>query len=237
VQQGELTAEGLLPIEGPKLLDEALRSGINVLDVFLRRGVGLPDLPKHTSVYELDAATFKSIQSTETSQGVVALVHPPAFSFDEMLKARKPLIGVLGRLQDPGNVGTIMRLAESFYATGCIALTGTASIHNPKVVRSSAGSVFRLAHVWDQDIAYVSGRLRNAGIKLVGTAPTARHTIEDFDWQQAVAVFIGNEGQGMSDEEIAACDEMVRIPQNPDVESLNSAIAAAIIFYKAQRQK
>ena len=235
VQHGELTAEGLLPIEGPKLLEEAIRSGIEILDVFLRRGVGLPGIPTGVAVYELDAATFKSIQTTETSQGLIALVRPPQFSLQDMLKTPAPVIAVLGRLQDPGNVGAILRIAESFSATGCLALTGTASVHNPKVVRSSAGSVFRLPHVWDLEIQTAGRKLREAGIKLVGTSPAARQTIGMFDWRQPVAMFIGNEGQGMSEAEVAACDDMVRIPQNPAVDSLNSAVAAAIILYEARR--
>ncbi len=234
---GGLTADGLLPIEGPKLLDEAIRSGIVVLDVFLRRGVGLPDVPKNAAVYELDAATFKTIQSTETSQGIIALVRPPLFSLENVLNATKPFIAVMGRLQDPGNVGTILRIAESFFATGCIAIAGTAGIHNPKVVRSSAGSIFRLPHVWDAEMDDLSSSLRNAGIRLVGTSPAATQTIDQFDWRQPVAVFIGNEGQGLTAAEITACDALVRIPQNPSVESLNSAMAAAVIFYEARKHR
>jgi TrmH family RNA methyltransferase len=235
IQNASLTADGLLPIEGPKLIHEAEQSGIDILDVFVRRGVGADRVPKNARIYELDAASFKSIQSTEASQGVIALVRPKSFELAGILKAKNPRIVILGRMQDPGNVGTILRIAESFNATACLALAGTASVHNPKVVRASAGSVFRLPHVWNLELQATQQDLKANGIKLVGTSPSAKTTIDAWDWRQPVAVFIGNEGGGLSDQEVAACDAVLRIPQNPEVESLNSAIATAVILYEASK--
>jgi len=237
VQKGELTPEGLLPIEGPKLLEEAMRSGIEVIDVFLRRGVGVAQLPPAAAVYEVDSRTFKTLQSTETSQGIIALVRPRNHSLDSIVRSANPLIVVLGRLQDPGNVGTILRIAESFSATGCIALSGTADLHNPKVVRASAGSVFRLPYASNVQLDEVRARLENAGIRLVGTSPSAAATIEEFDWTQPAALWIGNEGSGMAEDEIAVCNVMLRIRHSPAVESLNSATAAAIILYEASGRR
>jgi RNA methyltransferase, TrmH family len=237
VQQGELTPEGLLPIEGPKLLEEAMRSGIEVIDVFLRRGVGVAQLPADAAVYEVDSRTFKTLQTTETSQGIIAVVRPPAHSLDRIVGNANPLIVVLGRLQDPGNVGTILRIAESFSATGCIAIGGTADVHNPKVVRASAGSVFRLPYVWNVHLDDLREGLESAGIPLVGTSASAPATIEEFDWTRPAALWIGNEGGGMAAEEIGACNAMLRIRHNPAVESLNSAIAAAIILYEASGKR
>jgi RNA methyltransferase, TrmH family len=235
VQTGDLTPDGLLPIEGAKLLQEAIKSGIEVLDIFVRRGVGVDSAPEDTPIYELDAATFKSIQDTETSQGIIALVRPRTFTLSAILKAKKPRIVVLGRVQDPGNVGTIVRIAESFNATGCLAVSGTASIHNPKVVRASAGSLFRLPHVWNLETASLLRELKSAGIQFVGTSPVAKTTIDKWDWRKPVAIFVGNEGGGLSEEELESCDAVLRIPQNPQVESLNSAIAAAVILYEASK--
>ena len=126
VEHGTLTADGLLPIEGPKLLEEAESSGLQIGAVFVRRGGTMPSLAGHIPVYEIDASTFKTIQTTETSQGVIALVRIGRFDLEEVLKRRRALIMMLARLQDPGNVGTILRVAESFGADACLATRGTA---------------------------------------------------------------------------------------------------------------
>ena len=196
IRSDALTPDGLLAVEGPKLLEEAVRSNLEVLDVFVRRGVGLAAVPAGARIFELDAATFKTIQSTESSQGIVALVRPPTFSMRDILGVTNPLIVVLGRLQDPGNVGTILRVAESFNATGCVALPGTAAVYNAKSVRASAGSVFRLPHVWNVELNMLNTGLKAAGIALVGTSPAAGESIDAWNWKRPTAVLIGNEGAG-----------------------------------------
>jgi RNA methyltransferase, TrmH family len=235
IHKGELTNDGLLPIEGPKLLEEASRSGIEVLDVFIRRGVGGTFIPVNSRIYELDPATFQSIQTTEESQGIIALVRPRVFAFHDLVSGGPPLIVVLGRVQDPGNVGTILRIAESFGATGCVALAGTAGVTNSKVVRASAGSVFRIPHIWHLDLPTLQDELKKAGIPLVGMSPSAKSTVDQWDWRNPVAILIGNEGGGLSREEIGACEGMLRIPHHPSVDSLNSAIATAVILYEASK--
>ncbi len=237
IDHGALTLDGLLPIEGRKLIEEALRSGITIDSVFKRKDSPLPDLPPAIHVYELDAAVFKTIQSTETSQGVIALIRPRRFGLTDLLSAGSPLIVVLARLQDPGNVGTIVRVAESFGAAGCAATVGTASPFNSKTIRASAGSLFRLPHVWDLDRSELFSALRASYISIVGTSPSADETIMEWDWRKPSAVVIGNEGGGLSEEEVGLCDTVLRIPQAGAVESLNSAIAAAVIMYEAYSQR
>jgi len=244
IQHGTLTADGLLPLEGPKLLDEAIRSSLGIDAVLVRRGsssVASAVYERRSvpapSTYELDPEVFKSIQSTETSQGVMALVRVPAFSMEDLLKAPRPRIIVLARLQDPGNVGTILRIAESFYATGCIALTGTVSVYNPKTLRASAGSVLRLPHVWNTEFDAVRRLLKEASISLIGTSPAAENSIATWNWKEPVALIIGNEGGGLSEQELRGCDAVLSIPHNPAVESLNSAIATAVILYEATRHE
>jgi TrmH family RNA methyltransferase len=255
IQRAELTSDGLLPIEGPKLLQEAIRSGLEVTDVFLRHAAdgtmqalrsgqvtprtekNSPPFEDHTTVYELSPEVFKTIQSTETSQGVIALIRPPSFPLEAIVTGDKLLIVVLARLQDPGNVGTILRISESFFATGCVALNGTASLYNSKTLRASAGSVFRLPHVWNVALEEASHSLKNAGVALIGTSPTASKPIDHWNWNQPTALMIGNEGSGLSPEELECCDDVLRIPHNPEVESLNSAIATAVILYEASKHE
>jgi TrmH family RNA methyltransferase len=114
---------------------------------------------------------------------------------------------------------------------------GTASLYNPKVVRASAGSIFRLPHVWDLEFETVVERLNRAQIALIGTSPYGSQSITDWDWTSPAAVLIGNEGAGLSNQQVKACSALLKIPQQPQVESLNSAIAAAVILYEAFRSR
>jgi TrmH family RNA methyltransferase len=237
IQRGTLTRDGLLPVEGPKLIRDAYEGGIPVVALLLREGAGGDGLPKATQTFALEPGAFKGIQSTEHSQGVIALVRPKAWNLEEVLARTPAPIVVLAGLQDPGNVGTVLRVAESFGAAGCLALSGTAAIHNAKVVRASAGSVFRLPCVWDLDLNTVREALARRKIVLVGTSPHATQPITTRDWTVPAAVLIGNEGAGLSPEQEAACAEVLRIPHEPAIESLNSAIAAAVVLYEAYRRR
>jgi RNA methyltransferase, TrmH family len=236
LRQGTLTPDGLLPIEGPILLEEALRSRIDVAEVFVRTGTVLPT-PASNQVHEVSPEIFKTIQETEHSQGVIAMVRPPRFNLAELFGASPALVVVLGRLQDPGNVGTILRISEGFGATGCVAIHGTVSFYNSKVVRASAGSLFRLPHVGGIDAHEIAGLLKAKNIRLVGTSPVSESSIEKWDWRAPTAVLIGNEGSGLNAEELGYCDTVLRIPHSPAVESLNSAIATAVILYEASKQR
>ena len=236
LRQGTLTPDGLLPIEGPILLEEALRSRIDVVEVFVRTGTDLPGVVSN-QVHEVPPEIFKTIQGTEHSQGVIATVRPPRFNLMELLSASPALVVVLGRLQDPGNVGTILRISEGFGATGCVAIHGTVSFYNSKVVRASAGSLFRLPHAGGIDAREFAGLLKAKNIRLVGTSPVSESSIEKWDWRAPTAVLIGNEGSGLNAEELGYCDTVLRIPHSPAVESLNSAIATAVILYEASKQR
>jgi TrmH family RNA methyltransferase len=237
LDKGTLTREGLLPVEGPKLLEEAQRSGLAIVSVFRRRGTAIPEISSTVPVYEVDATVFKSIQSTETSQGIIALVRPHHHTFADIIGAKNPLIVVLARLQDPGNVGTILRVSESFGAVGCLGSLETASVFNSKTVRASAGSVFRLPHVWNIDLKETMVALKTSKVHVVGMSPSAVDTIDWWDWRKPSAIMVGNEGNGLSDEEFRMCDAVLRIPHRATVESLNSAVAISVVLYEAYKQR
>ena len=236
VQRGALTIDGLLPIEGPTLVQEAHASGLSIHALFVREGTSMADLPQSSSVYSLDSSAFKAIQDTEHSQGVIALVQPRKWSMNDLLQGESPVV-VLAGLQDPGNVGTILRVAESFGASGCLGLSGTVAIHNSKVSRASTGSVFRLPHVWNLELEEVVATLKTRNVPLIGTSPHAVDSITSWDWSRPVAVLIGNEGSGLNREQTEACTTMLRVPHEPQTESLNSAIAAAVVLYEAYRKR
>jgi TrmH family RNA methyltransferase len=236
IRQGTLTEDGLLSVEGPILLEEAQRSKIDIVDVFVRSGTAIPAVASN-QVHEVPSDVFKTIQETEHSQGILATVRPRQFSLADILSTSPALVVVLARLQDPGNVGTILRVGEAFGATGCVALRGTASFYNSKVVRASAGSLFRLPHVGGLELREFMDDLKSKQIRIVGTAPASESSIEKWDWNKPTAVLIGNEGTGLNAEELGYCDTVLRIPHNPAVESLNSAIATAVILYEAAKQR
>jgi TrmH family RNA methyltransferase len=235
-RQGTLTQDGLLPIEGPILLEEAQKSGLEIVDIFLRSGSTSPAVPAK-ELFEVPPDVFKSIQETEHSQGIVATVRPRQLEMSDVFGQQKALLLVLCRLQDPGNVGTILRVAEAFGATGCIAIKGTVSLLNNKVVRASAGSIFRIPYVAGLDLETSVNALRAREIRIVGTAPDSQATIDAWDWRCPTAVLIGNEGSGLNRDEVHYCDTVLRIPQKASVESLNSAVAAAVIVYEASKQR
>jgi TrmH family RNA methyltransferase len=234
-----LTDDGLLPVEGLKLIQEAQHSGLTVETLLVRSDVEPAKLNVSAPIYVLDQSAFRKIQTTENSQGVIALVRVKSASLSSLISnsaSKGPLV-VLSRLQDPGNTGTIIRVAESFGASGCIGLAETVGLYNAKAIRASAGSVFRLPCVWNIGIEELVAALREADVPLIGTSPHAKDAIGDWDWGGKSAVLIGNEGSGLGEDEIQHCHTVLRIPLCSPVESLNSAIAASVILYEAFKQR
>ena len=214
----------LVLAEGPHLLDEALRSGIEIHAVILAESAGeVQGLGSARVVRVLDSL-FNKLASTESPQGVLALVRLPEWTAGDLLRGT-PLVVVLDGVQDPGNAGAILRTAEAFGATGAVFLKGTVSPSNPKCLRASAGSVFRLPIVTE-----IPG-----GMALFAADPRANLSIADAGLAQACAIVIGGEGSGVRPE-IAARATGVKIPTS-NVESLNAAVAAGILLYEARRQR
>jgi len=238
INSGSLTGDGLLPVEGPKLIKEAEECGLEVHTLFVRSDIAIEDLNTQAAVVILDQPSFRKIQTTEHSQGLVALVRVKPSSLAEVAtNARIGPVIVLSRLQDPGNTGTIIRVAESFGAGGCIGLPGTAALYNSKVVRASAGSLFRLPCVWNVEFEIFLSVMHQTGVRIVGTSPHATDGITSWDWRLPTAILIGNEGSGLDDSELQRCDQTLRIPLRKSVESLNSAIAASVILYESAKTR
>jgi TrmH family RNA methyltransferase len=236
-------AHSLAGIEGPKLLEEAQRTGLRVACVFVAQGAehlldGLR-LPPETETLLLPRELLDSALATETPQPVAALVEPPSWTWDDIFGNRTkaaPLLIVLAGLQDPGNVGTILRSAEAFGATGIVSLFGTVSAWNPKAVRASAGSLFRLP-LLTVEAEDCFARLRAEGVKIFSTAVEGAEAANRIDLAGPVALVIGNEGNGVPAELAAQADGAVTIPCPGPVESLNAAIAASVLLYEASRQR
>jgi len=235
------TPEGLIAVEGEHLVQEALRSGLRCDVLYLRQGTEpLFELPTDTECLELPPDVFASALATEQPQGIAALVHAPAFTRDMMMSAGRnrpaPLLLVLAGLQDPGNVGTLLRSAEAFAATGALLLPGTASPWNPKALRASAGSAFRLPTlaVSEEEALTLLAQFNIAAVAAVARdgAPLSAASFEG-----PTALLIGNEGAGLPPHLIAAAAHRVTIAMPGAVESLNAAIAGSLLLYEAARQR
>ena len=240
--RAERTEEGLVAIEGVKTIDEAIRGGLRVHAVIFsdsgsaRADHLLPQIPSKAEAAVVDDASFQSVVATSTPQGVAALVEFPSHTLDRLLLGHSPLLVMCMALQDPGNLGTILRSAEAFGAGGVILCEGTVSLFNPKTIRASAASAFRLPIVhgkYDE----IAPHLREHGIKLVGTSSHQGTALPESDLRAGVAVIIGNEGAGLSKSVMATLDALVTIPHSSRVESLNAAMAASLILYEASRQR
>jgi TrmH family RNA methyltransferase len=214
----------LVLAEGRHLLDEARRSGIEIHAVILAESA--PEIPmgSSTRVVRVLDSLFNKLASTESPQGVLALVRMPEWTSEDLLKGT-PLVAVLDGIQDPGNAGAILRTAEAFGATGAVFLKGTVSPSNPKCLRASAGSAFRLPIVTEIP----------DGLALFAADPRANGSVADVPLTSPCAIIIGGEGSGVRPE-LAARSTGVKIP-TVGVESLNAAVAAGILFYEARRQR
>jgi TrmH family RNA methyltransferase len=240
-RRAELTAHGECAIEGIKLLEEALRSGLHLDSVFFSESARplaeklLPQITARAETLILPDALFKSIVPSETPQGVAALVKLPAFTAVQILERSSggPLVAAAG-LQDPGNLGTIFRSAEAFGAAGIFLTEGTVSPYNWKVLRGSAGSIFRLPFLQISSLELIP-LLRVGKVRMLASSSHQGTRLPEISWTLPLAIFIGNEGAGLSQNLMREMDETLAIPQAPQVESLNAGVAASIVLYEARK--
>ncbi|MGC1626551.1 MAG: RNA methyltransferase [Candidatus Acidiferrales bacterium] len=256
--------EDALAVEGRKLVEDSLRSGLEAvallvsesgereLEHILRAAsesvAGIP----RARVLRTTDKLFESVSGTETPQGVAALFRQPVWQFEDVLRgaasgdgafrAGAPLLVVMAAVQDPGNVGTVVRSAEAFGATGVVTTRGSADPWSPKAIRASAGSALRLPLLRGMAIPVLLAQLRVAEVRIVAAssrvmADGGELAGAEADLRDAVAIFIGNEGSGLLQEVEHAADARISIPIAESVESLNAGIAASIVLYEAARQR
>lgn len=233
----------ILGVEGPKLVEEALRSGLapeallisESGEVHLR--ILAPLLPAHAKLLRTSDRLFASTAGTETPQGVAALVQPRAWKLEDLLRGSDSLVVVLMGVQDPGNVGTIVRTAEAFSASGLMATRGTAHPYGAKALRASSGSALRLPLLSGLAPTVALTQLRVAGLSLVAASLRPASAPSHIDFRGPVALLIGSEGAGLPEEVERSVDSLVRIPIAEGVNSLNAAVAAAILLYEAAGQR
>ena len=278
--RGGLTTEsGAVGVEGVRLVEEALRSGCRIEAVLFSESgerhrerlaplIDRPEMafPKLRTTDRL----FEGLADTEHPQGVAALVQPRIATLDDLLHAPSsacsPLLVVLAGVQDPGNVGTILRTAAAFGATGAVTAasgqSGTASPFSPKALRASAGAALHLPILPGMSLPILLTQLKIANVRTLATSvheppPIASSAVGaqfiapdsdaskiapplspwEVDWCQPVALLVGNEGAGLPEEVERSADARIRIPMASGIESLNAAAAAAVLFYEAARQR
>jgi TrmH family RNA methyltransferase len=231
---------GLIAIEGDHLLEEALRSGMVLKTVFVSERREVPRvIPHGVEVLRLTEDVFGSVVETQSPQGVAALLVPPVRVLkDVMGGSGAALILIAAGLQDPGNLGTLVRSAEAFGANGVLTTPGTVSAWNQKALRASVGSVFRVPVV-GVDASEIKA-LKQRGVRLVAAVGADDYGVTaapEMDFTSACALMIGNEGAGLAAEWMDMCDARVTIPCPGPVESLNAAVAGSLLLYEASRQR
>lgn len=187
----------------------------------------------------VDEAVFSSVSDTRTPQGVVLLAARPATgpaALDESA-GETPLVVILHRVNNPANAGAILRAAEAAGATAAILTEGSADIFSPKALRGAMGSTLRLPLWTGARFQEVVDWFQQRGVRTVCTDLRAQKAHTEIDWTVSSALILGGEAAGLAPEEVAAADEAVRIPMRPPVESLNVAVAAAVVLYEAARQR
>ncbi len=245
--RAERTSDGYCAIEGLRIVEEAIRSGLRFRAVFFRESAEnlaerlLPQIGANVDTLLLPDKLFDTAVPSETPQGVAALVRLKEFSLDDVLERVQvgPAIVVVG-LQDPGNLGTILRSAEAFGSAGVVLGEGTVSPFNSKVIRASAGSIFRLPVVLAKasgGLEEISGKLRAASVRMIATSSHKGTPLDQARLIGPSAVFIGSEGSGLPRTIMAQVDELVAIPHAAQVESLNAGVAGSIVLYEAARQR
>jgi RNA methyltransferase, TrmH family len=246
--RAERTEEGDCAIEGSRIIEEAIRSGLRFSAVFFRESAQdraerlLPQIGAHVETLLLPDKLFDSAVPSESPQGVAALVRLKEFSLDDVLERLQvgPVV-VLAGLQDPGNLGTILRSAEAFGSAGVVLGEGTVSPFNSKAIRASGGSVFRLPVVVAKsaggNLEEILSRLRAKNMRLIATSSHKGTPLSEANLDGAIAFFIGSEGSGLPRDLMAKMDEVVVIPHAQQVESLNAGVAGSILLYEAARQR
>jgi TrmH family RNA methyltransferase len=239
----------LVAIEGPRLIGEAIRSGFRVeRALFSRTGLEhhgdklLPQFSKHTTAAVADDGPFAAAMDAEHPQGVAALVRftPAALAEAFGKEGAVPLLLAAAEMQDPGNLGTLIRAADAFGATGFVALADTVSPFNPKALRASAGSIFHLPVVAKVTAAELIAACRARNVALLATAARAsgndpNEALSGLD--RPVCIVIGQEGAGVPRELLRAAGRTIAIPMQRSIESLNAGAAGAILLYEAARQR
>ena len=234
-------SEGKFVAEGIKMFMEAPKG--DVLEVYIKEGAydsfDIETKKKLERIgYEvLSESVFKKVADTVTPQGILSVIKIRESSIEDVLSDENPIIAVLENIQDPGNIGTIIRSAEGAGVNGLLLSNDCVDIYNPKVIRSTMGSVFRMKFAYT-DIDSVFDSFKSKKIETYALALDKNAKAYDkYDYKKPVAFFVGNEGNGLKESTVKKCDNTAFIPMCGEVESLNASVAASLMMYEIFRQR
>ena len=228
--------EGLFVVEGTRIAAEIPKEALVecfVSEDFSSSGTTGEIFPYDVDVTPVSSAVFRKMSDTQNPQGIICVCRKSAFSEEDLPKdpgcALKLLI--LEGIQDPGNLGTMVRTAEGAGFDAVIADNSTVDVYNPKVTRSTMGSVFRVPVIYTSDLPGVIDRLQKSAVTVFAAHLKGSIDYRDVKYGNRIAFMIGNEGAGLTDEICKMADTLVRIPMHGKLESLNAAVAAAILMF------
>lgn len=234
--------QNVFVIEGRKMFEEAKELGI-VTTAYISQSylselhIPQEDYFKNTEYETVTDKVFQEISDTKTPQGILAIVKKPSYTLKDFLKNSIINLLLLEDLRDPGNLGTLIRTAEGAGMTGVIMSKETVDLFNPKVVRSTMGSVFRIPFLYVEDFQSTLSELQTKGISIIATDLQGQRNFTDEHYPNKSAIVIGNESKGISDATRQKADILVRIPMCGRLESLNASVAGGLMMYELYRQR
>jgi TrmH family RNA methyltransferase len=231
--------KGLFFIEGEKLVKEAIHEKMELVRIFVSekyiKDSSLEYL-KSDNIIVLNEKLFKEISDTETPQGIIAILKQKTNTFNDVFNKNNCIV-ILDTIQDPGNMGTIIRTVDAAGFSGVLASRGCVDVYSPKVTRSTMGSIFRVPICTGVNIVECIKDLKTRGIKIYASHLNGESNIYDVDMIADFAIVIGNESKGISQETYANSDVLVKIPMLGNAESLNASVAAGVLMYECVRQR
>ena len=238
----ERKREQAFVIEGRKMFEEAPADRIKMIvasESFCKSKEGAA-LLKGKKFDVVSDSIFETLSDTKTPQGILAIVKRLNYTMNDLMQVKNqkaPHLVVLDNLQDPGNLGTIFRTAEAAGVTGILLSKDCVDVYNPKVIRSTMGAVFRMPFLYVEDLPEKIKELQKKSIKTYAAHLRGENAYDEEDYTTGCAFLIGNEGNGLRDEVADCADCLIRIPMEGEAESLNAAVAAAVLMFEAGRQR
>lgn len=231
--------QGLFVAEGKKMFGEAPKEWVS--KVYVTESLSSDEeLMKKVSEHPHEIVAdpvFKQMSDTQTPQGILTVLKKPSYTIEDVLKGKNPLVMVLEDLQDPGNAGTIIRTGEGAGVSGVILTRTSVDVTNPKVIRSTMGSIYRIPFLYVEDVVSLKKIFKEKQICSYAAHLLGKNSYDGESYLGGTAFFIGNEGNGLTKEAAETADCLIRIPMCGKVESLNAAMASGILMYEAARQR